>query len=300
MLSATTSPVIRARALRKTYGRAVALDGLDLTIRQGEIHGFLGPNGAGKSTTLRILLGLVRRSAGDVEVLGRDPWADPTATNRDIAYVPGDVALWPQLTGGEAIDLLVKLRGGGDPAELARLMDVFDLDPRKKARTYSKGNRQKVALVAAFARPAPLYIFDEPTSGLDPLIESVFRREVDRVRGQGSTVLLSSHLLSEVEQLCDHVTIIRNGRAVETSRLSDLLRGTSTRFRVSGADAVSLAGIPGVTDLLDDGDLLQFDAAPDAVPSVLGALHAAGATSVSATPPTLESLFLRHYEADAR
>ena len=300
MLSATPSPVIRTRALRKTFGRAVALDGLDLTIRQGEIHGFLGPNGAGKSTTLRILLGLVRRSAGEVEVLGRDPWADPTITNRDIAYVPGDVALWPDLTGGEAIDLLLKLRGGGDTAELARLMEAFDLDPRKKARTYSKGNRQKVALVAAFARPAPLYIFDEPTSGLDPLIESVFRREVERVQAHGSTVLLSSHLLSEVEQLCDHVTIIRNGRAVETSRLSDLLRGTSTRFQVTGVDAAALGQIPGVTGVLDDGDLLQFDATPGAISSVLGALHAGGATSVSATPPTLESLFMRHYEADAK
>ena len=213
------------------------------------MHGFLGPNGAGKSTTLRILLGLVHRTAGEVDVLGRDPWPDPTATNRDIAYVPGDVALWPNLTGGEAIDLLLNLRGGGDSGELARLIDAFDLDPRKKARTYSKGNRQKVALVAAFARRAPLYILDEPTSGLDPLIEAVFRREIERVRDAGSTVLLSSHLLSEVEHLCDHVTIIRAGRTVEAARMSDLIsRATSA-----------------------DGEL-----------------------------PTLESLFLRHYEADEK
>lgn len=249
MLSTTPTPVVRARGLRKSYGRAIALDGLDLTVNDGEVHGFLGPNGAGKSTTLRILLGLVRRTAGEVEVLGRDPWPDPTATNRDIAYVPGDVALWPNLTGGEAIDLLLNLRGGGDPGERARLIDVFDLDPKKKSRTYSKGNRQKVALVAAFARRAPLYILDEPTSGLDPLIEAVFRREIERVREAGSTVLLSSHILGEVQQLCDHVTIIRSGRTVETAPMDELI---------------------------------------------------SRATPPNGAAPTLESLFLRHYEADEK
>jgi ABC-2 type transport system ATP-binding protein len=223
------SPVV-VRDLHKRFGRAVALDGLDLEVAAGEVHGFLGPNGAGKSTTLRILLGLVRPTSGAVSVLGRDPWREPTRTNADIAYVPGDVALWPNLTGGETIDLLLRLRGGADAGERARLLDAFELDPRKKSRTYSKGNRQKVALVAAFARPAALYVFDEPTSGLDPLMEQVFRQEVARVRGAGSTVLLSSHILGEVTQLCDRVTIIRDGRTVEASSLDAI--------RASGADSL--------------------------------------------------------------
>jgi ABC-2 type transport system ATP-binding protein len=291
---------VRVRKLRKSYGSSIALDDLDLTVNKGEVHGFLGPNGAGKSTTLRILLGLAHRTGGEVAVLGRDPWLDPRATNRDIAYVPGDVALWPDLTGGETIDLLLSLRGGGSPGERARLLDAFDLDPRKKARTYSKGNRQKVALVAAFARHSRLYILDEPTSGLDPLIESVFRDEIRRVRDAGSTVLLSSHLLSEVEQLCDQVTIIRDGRTVEASGMSDLLRDAVTRFEVAGLEVDDVRTIPGVGSVASADGLLRFDATPDAVPAVLGALHDAGATAITATAPTLESLFLRHYETSRR
>jgi ABC-2 type transport system ATP-binding protein len=209
--------------LRKTYGRATALDGLDLSLAEGEVHGFLGPNGAGKSTTIRILLGLAKASSGAVSVLGADPWTASPASRSRIAYVPGDVALWPGLTGGETIDLLTALRGGGGRAERTRLLEAFELDPRKRARTYSKGNRQKVALVAAFTMPADLYILDEPTSGLDPLMEAVFRTEVERVRAEGATVLLSSHILSEVEHLCDRVTIIRAGRTVETNSISDIL-----------------------------------------------------------------------------
>jgi len=269
MLSTSPVPVVRVHGLRKSYGPAIAVNGLELTVNRGEVHGFLGPNGAGKSTTLRILLGLVHRTAGEVEVFGRDPWPDPTSTNRDVAYVPGDVALWPNLTGGETIDLLLNSRGGGDRGEVDRLIEAFDLDPRKKARTYSKGNRQKVALVAAFARRAPLYVLDEPTSGLDPLIESVFRKQIERVRNAGSTVLLSSHLLSEVEQLCDHVTIIRDGRTVESARLSDLVQGTATRFEVTATDIDAVSAVPGVTD-------------------------------VAPVAPTLESPFLRHYQADDR
>jgi len=266
-------------------------------VDEGEVHGFLGPNGAGKSTTIRILLGLVRPTAGTAEVFGRDPWRHPTLTNRDVAYVPGDVSLWPNLSGGETIDLLLRLRGGADPGERERLLAAFELDPRKKARTCSKGNRQKVALVAAFARRAPLYVLDEPTSGLDPLMDAVFRDEVRRVREAGSTVLLSSHLLSEVEQLCDRVTIIRAGRHVETAPLADLVRGTATRFAVTGVGSAAVAGIPGVSSLEADGEGVRFDAAPDAVPAVLAALQGAGARSLTATPPTLESLFLRHYDA---
>ena len=294
----SVSPIVSVRELRKRFGRTLALDDFDLTVEPGEIHGFLGPNGAGKSTTIRILLGLVRPTAGTVSVFGRDPWRDPTSTNRDVAYVPGDVALWPNLSGGETIDVLLRLRGGGDADERARLMDVFEFDPRKKARTYSKGNRQKVALIAAFARRAPLYVLDEPTSGLDPLMEAVFRDEIRRVRDAGSTVLLSSHLLSEVEQLCDRVTIIRAGRQVESGSLTDLMRDAATRFEVSGVDRGELAGIPGVRGFEDRGETLVFDADPEAVPAVLGALQGAGARMLSAAPPTLESLFLRHYDAD--
>ncbi len=216
-------PVIDVRELRKIYGRSTALDGLDLTLMPGEVHGFLGPNGAGKSTTLRILLGLAKPTSGRALVFGRDPWSAPASTRTSIAYVPGDVALWPNLTGGEIVDLLLALSGGSERGERDRLVSVFELDTRKKARTYSKGNRQKVALVAAFARRVPLYVLDEPTSGLDPVMEAVFRSEVSRVKSEGSAVLLSSHLLSEVEHLCDRVTIIRDGRVVESSALADIM-----------------------------------------------------------------------------
>lgn len=216
------SPIIHVRGLRKNYGRTTALDGFDLDVEPGEVHGFLGPNGAGKSTTIRILLGLARATSGTATVFGRDPWRHATETNADIAYVPGDVALWPNLTGGETIDLLLSLRGGGSARDRDRLVQEFDFDPRKKARTYSKGNRQKVALIAALARPARLYVLDEPTSGLDPLMEATFRREIARVRAEGATVLLSSHILGEVSQLCDRVTIIREGRTVQTSTMADI------------------------------------------------------------------------------
>lgn len=298
MLSSTPA-LVRARNLTKRYGPTLALDDFGLTVEEGEVHGFLGPNGAGKSTTLRILLGLVRPTSGTVEVMGRDPWEHPELTNAEVAYVPGDVALWPNLSGGETIDLLLRLRGGGDPRARARLLDAFELDPSKKARTYSKGNRQKVALVAAFARRASLYVLDEPTAGLDPLMEAVFRDEVRRVQEAGSTVLLSSHLLGEVEQLCDRVTIIRAGRHVETTPLADLMRGAATRFEVVGVASAALGGIPGVAGLAADGETVRFEADADAVPAVLAALHRAGARSLTATPPTLESLFLRHYDRHA-
>ncbi len=221
---------IDVRDLTKRFGRATALDGFDLSVAEGEVHGFLGPNGAGKSTTIRILLGLVKATSGAATVFGRDPWREATTSNADVAYVPGDVALWPNLTGGETIDLLLTLRGGGVAAERERLMDVFEFDPRKKARTYSKGNRQKVALIAAFARPARLYVLDEPTSGLDPVMESVFRAEIARVRAEGATVLLSSHILAEVTELCDHITIIREGKTVQASTMDEV--------RASGAESL--------------------------------------------------------------
>jgi ABC-2 type transport system ATP-binding protein len=287
---------IDAHGLVKTFGRVRALDGLDLTVRQGEVHGFLGPNGAGKSTTIRVLLGLLRANGGSATVLGRDPWRDAVSIHRSLAYVPGDVSLWPNLSGGETIDLLTSLRGGADPQLRSRLLADFELDPRKKGRGYSKGNRQKVALIAALARRADLYLFDEPTSGLDPVMEEVFRREVERVRGEGATVLLSSHILSEVEQLCERVTIVRAGRAVETGSLSELRHLTRTSFHVvTGASPEALAALPGVHELHAEADRLVFDVDTDAMDPVLAALTAAGVSSLTVAPPSLEELFLRHY-----
>lgn len=287
---------IHTRGLVKIFGRVRALDGLDLTVEPGEVHGFLGPNGSGKSTTIRVLLGLLRASGGSAMVLGLDPWRDAVAIHRRLAYVPGDVSLWPNLSGGETIDLLTSLRGGADPGLRARLLSDFELDPTTRGRAYSKGNRQKVALVAAFARRAELYLFDEPTSGLDPVMEEVFRREVERVRGEGATVLLSSHILSEVEQLCEKVTIVRAGKAVESGSLSELRHLTRTSFHVAtGATPAELAALPGVHDVHREADRLAFDVDTDAIGPVLTALTAAGVSAMTVAPPSLEELFLRHY-----
>jgi ABC-2 type transport system ATP-binding protein len=288
--------VIEAASLVKTFGRTRALDGLDLSVDEGEVHGFLGPNGAGKSTTIRVLLGMLRRRSGTATVFGRDPWRDAVAIHRDVAYVPGDVSLWPNLSGGETIDFLTRLRGGTDKQLRTRLLRDFDLDPKKKGRSYSKGNRQKVALVAAFARPAKLYVLDEPTSGLDPVMESVFRAEIERVQKEGATVLLSSHILSEVEQLCDRVTIVRAGKAVETGTLAEMRHLTRTSFRVAtAAKLADVQKLAGVHDARAEADQLVFDADTDAVNGVLAALTKAGVSSLSVSPPSLEELFLRHY-----
>jgi len=280
--------------LVKTFGRTRALDGLDLTVEQGEVHGFLGPNGSGKSTTIRILLGLLRADSGTATLLGGDPWRDAVPLHRRLAYVPGDVTLWRNLSGGEAIDLLGRLRGGLDPARRAELLERFELDPTKKGRSYSKGNRQKVALVAAFAGDTDLLILDEPTSGLDPLMEEVFRECVAEARDRGTTVLLSSHILSEVEALCDRVSIIRAGRTVETGTLDDLRHLTRT-----SVDAV-LTGPPPrpdyVHDLTIDGDRLRCQVDTEQLGTLLAELTAVGVRSLASRPPTLEELFLRHYE----
>ncbi|MGG7508141.1 ATP-binding cassette domain-containing protein [Plantibacter sp. YIM 135249] len=288
--------VIEASGLVKQFGRVRALDGLDLSIDEGEVHGFLGPNGAGKSTTIRVLLGLTRRSSGRVTVFGEDPWTAAVPIHRRLAYVPGDVTLWPNLSGGETIDLLAGMRGGADPALRARLIADFDLDPKKKARSYSKGNRQKVALIAAFARRAELYLLDEPTSGLDPVMEAVFREQVKRVTADGATVFLSSHILSEVEELCDRVTIIRSGIAVEHGTLSEMRHLTSTAFTVvTDADVDAIAALPGVLHAVRDGDTLRFDVSTDAVGRVVAHLAGSRVDAMTATPPSLEELFLRHY-----
>lgn len=290
---------INAAGLHKAFGRTRALDGLDLAVTTGEVHGFLGPNGAGKSTTIRVLLGLLRADSGGVELLGGDPWADAVELHRRIAYVPGDVTLWRNLSGGEVIDLYGRLRGGRgglDRARRAELIERFELDPTKKGRTYSKGNRQKVALVAAFAADVELLILDEPTSGLDPLMEEVFRSCVSEARAAGRTVLLSSHVLSEVEALCDRVSIIRKGRTVETGSLAELRHLTRTSISAElAAPPNGLAHLPGVHDVQVQGQKIRLQADTDKLDAVLRSLAASGVRSLTATPPTLEELFLRHY-----
>jgi ABC-2 type transport system ATP-binding protein len=288
---------IRIEALVKNFGRTRALDGLDLTVRTGEVHGFLGPNGAGKTTTLRVLLGLLKADEGTVRLLGGDPWAQATELHRRLAYVPGDVTLWPNLSGGEVIDLLGRLRGGLDAERRKELLERFDLDPKKKGRSYSKGNRQKVALVAALASDVELLLLDEPTSGLDPLMEDVFRQVIREERHKGRTVLLSSHILAEVEALCDRVTIIREGRAVESGTLAELRHLTGVSIQAELAHpADGLARVPGVHDLQAQNGQVRFHVDPGALDAALRELTSAGVRSLVSRPPTLEELFLRHYD----
>ncbi|MFV0462199.1 MAG: ATP-binding cassette domain-containing protein [Nostocoides sp.] len=288
--------VITIRGLRKSFGATTALNGLDLTVTEGEVHGFLGPNGAGKSTALRILLGLVRADAGQLRLLGGDPWADAVELHTRLAYVPGDVTLWPNLTGGEVIGLLGRLRGGKDEARAAELVERFDLDPTKKCRTYSKGNRQKVSLIAALASAAPLLLLDEPTSGLDPLMEVIFREVIAELREQGSTVLLSSHLLSEVEHLADAVTIIRGGVAVESGTLASLRHLSATMIEATTRlTPTAIAHLPGVHDVTIDADRVRAHVDPDALDAVMAHLAGLGVTALSASPPTLEEVFLSQY-----
>jgi ABC-2 type transport system ATP-binding protein len=287
---------ISVTGLVKTFGHVRALDGLDLTVPTGEVHGFLGPNGSGKSTTIRVLLGLLRRDAGAVELLGGDPWADAVELHRRLAYVPGDVSLWPNLSGGEAIDLLGRLRGGLDPRRRAELIERFELDPTKKGRTYSKGNRQKVALVAALASDAELLLLDEPTSGLDPLMETVFQDCVEEIRRAGRTVLLSSHILAEVEALCDRVSIIRAGRTVETGTLVELRHLTRTSIDVETVqEPAGLDALAGVHNMQVDDHRARFDVDTSRLDETLRRLSALGVRTLSSRPPTLEELFLRHY-----
>ncbi len=288
---------IEVSNLTKSFGSVRALDGLDLTVAEGEVHGFLGPNGAGKSTTIRILLGLMRADAGTVRLLGGDPWADAVALHRDIAYVPGDVTLWPTLTGGETIDMLARMRGGIDEQRRAELIERFSLDPTKKARTYSKGNRQKVSLVSAFSSHARLLLLDEPSSGLDPLMENVFQQCVGEARDRGATVLLSSHILAETEALCERVTIIRAGKTVESGTLDSMrhLSRTSIKAELIG-DPGDLTRIKGVEDVSVEGRTLRAQVDGESLAEVIKALGDAGVRSLVSQPPTLEELFLRHYD----
>jgi ABC-2 type transport system ATP-binding protein len=297
--------------VRKRFGKATALDGLDLTVAAGEVHAFLGPNGAGKTTTIRVLLGLLRRDGGDVTLLGGDPWRDATTLHSRLAYVPGDVTLWPAMTGGEIIDLLARLRGGRTPnhggpshgqdkKRRQELIERFDLDPSKKARAYSKGNRQKVALIAALASDAELLVFDEPTSGLDPLMEAAFRECVNAERQAGRTVLLSSHILAEAEALADRVTIIRAGRTVETGTLADMRHLTRTTIDAELYGPIETASLPGTHDAVLDGTRLRCEVDNTALTEVLRRLAATGVRTLTCRPPTLEELFLRHYADQTR
>ena len=292
--------VIDVRGVVKKFGSTLALDGLDLQVERGEVHAFLGPNGAGKTTTLRILLGLLRRDGGSIEVLGKDPWTDAVALHSQLAYVPGEVNLWPQLTGGEVIDLLGRLHGGLDPQRRARYLELFELDPTKKSRSYSKGNRQKVALIAALAADVPLLLLDEPTSGLDPLMDARFRDCVHAFREGGGTVLLSSHILSEAEALSDRVTIIRNGKAMESGSLQQLRHLSRTRIDARVAEVpAGLHDIPGVHDLDVEGQRVTCEVGAEGIGLLMSALSDGGLQALTSQQPTLEEVFLKHYQDGA-
>lgn len=292
---------IETVGLVKRFGNVVALNGLDLTVRAGEVHGFLGPNGSGKSTTIRVLLGLLRADAGRAEVLGGDPWRDAVALHRRLAYVPGDVDLWPNLTGGQVIDLFARLRGRFDQRRRDELCERFALDPTKKCRTYSKGNRQKVALIAALASGVELYLLDEPTAGLDPLMEAVFQDCVRELKAQGASVLLSSHILAQVEVLADRISIIRDGAIVETGSLTELRHLTRTTITAEVADAANaLAALEGVHGLEHRDHQIRFEVDGERVEETMRVLASMGIRSIVAQPPTLEQLLLRHYGDELR
>lgn len=287
--------VIETRELTKYFGRQAALKGLDLTVKQGEVYGFIGPNGAGKTTTIRILLGMLRKSGGDVKLLGGDPWQDAVALHKRLAYVPGDVTLWPNLTGGEVIDFLGSLHGKVNPSRRKELLDRFQLDPKKKCRDYSKGNRQKVALISAFLSDAELLILDEPTSGLDPLMELTFQECIFEAKKQGKTVFLSSHILAEVEALCDRVGIIRQGKIVESGTLEELRHLTRTTVTVELVKPMNLTLLQGVYDVSQKEGKWRFSVDANAMETVMNVLAPMGIKFLTAEPPTLEELFIRHY-----
>lgn len=289
-------PVIKISKLEKSYGKTQALKSVDLEVERGQVFGFIGPNGAGKSTTIRILLGLLRKDSGSVTLLDGDPWRDAVELHKRLAYVPSDVTLWPNLSGGEVIDLLARLRGNLNPRRRSELLDMFNLDPSKKCRTYSKGNRQKVVLISALVSDVELLILDEPTSGLDPLMEEVFQHWVMKTKEEGKTIFLSSHILAEVEKLCDRISIIKEGRIVEQGTLSELryMKSTIINAECSG-NIEGLRAIPGVHDLQSEGKRLQLTVDNAQLSPVLQYLAGAGVTALQSAPPTLEELFIRHY-----
>ncbi|PYZ97683.1 ABC transporter ATP-binding protein [Alteribacter lacisalsi] len=294
--------VIETTGLTKEFGKFRALTGVNMDVKQGEVYGFIGPNGAGKSTTIRVLLGILKATEGQARIFGRDAWKEAVELHKQIAYVPGDVNLWPNLTGGEVIDLMISLRGEkGNPLKREELIDRFKLDPAKKCRTYSKGNRQKVALVAAFASESDLYILDEPTSGLDPLMERVFQEYVGRVKAEGKTVLLSSHILSEVERLCDRVGIIRGGEIIESGTLDELRHLTRTGILVKTKSPIEgLSSLNGVHDVKENDGALSFQADGEELAQIMQHVSRFGVIKLESAPPTLEDLFMRHYEGTGK
>lgn len=296
---ASEGNVISIKGLTKKFGSFSALDELDLEVKKGEVHGFLGPNGAGKSTTIRILLGLLKKSGGDVKMLGMDPWSDAVELHKRIAYVPGEVNLWPNLSGGEAIDLIASLRGGIDKNRRDELTEAFKFNPKKKFRAYSKGNRQKVAIIAALASDVDVYILDEPTSGLDPLMESVFQREIDILKKKGKTILLSSHILAEVETLCDRITIIRNGKTIQSGTLKEMRHLTNTTIVVDTKKPVTgLSKVAPIHNANIEKNHAKFEVASKDLDAVLKHLTKFGVESMTSHPPTLEEMFMSHYNED--
>ncbi|MGE7696409.1 ATP-binding cassette domain-containing protein [Lysinibacillus sp. NPDC094177] len=290
--------VLEVRNLTKKFGKFTALDGVNFEVRSGEVFGFIGPNGAGKSTTIGVLLGILKATDGEVKLFGKDAWNEAVEIHKRLAYVPGDVNLWPNLTGGEVIDLFVKLRGTNNKSKREVLIKKFDLDPTKKCRTYSKGNRQKVALIAAFSSEADLYILDEPTSGLDPLMEQVFQECVMEIKNKGKSVLLSSHILSEVEKLCDRVGIIRQGKIIETGSLNELRHLTRTHILVETKKPISsLSKLQGIHDIKETNQGLTFQVDTEELDSAIRHISQFGIVKLESAPPTLEDLFMRHYES---
>ncbi|RCW62736.1 ABC transporter ATP-binding protein [Saliterribacillus persicus] len=292
--------IVTTKALSKKFGKVTALDGVDLNVEEGEVYGFIGPNGAGKSTTIRILLGILQATSGSAQIFGKDVWQDAVEIHKRIAYVPGDVNLWENLTGGEVIDLFSKLRGKTNQKKKERLIEQFQLDPSKKCGTYSKGNRQKIALVAAFASEADLYILDEPTSGLDPLMERVFQECVHEAKRNGKSVLLSSHILSEVERLCDRIGIIRQGKIIESGSLSEMRHLTRSHFFVETKSSIpELGSQKGVHDVREEEGKLGFQVDTENLDQVMQYVSKFGITKLESKSPTLEDLFMRHYEKDS-
>jgi len=289
--------IVEIQGLQKTFGKFEALQDVSFTVKPGEVVGFIGPNGAGKSTTIRILLGILKRSAGKAEIFGKDVWQESTAIHQSISYVPGDVALWGNLTGGEIIDLFMKLHGRGDQQKRNRLIERFELDPKKKAKSYSKGNRQKVGLIAALSVDSDLYILDEPTSGLDPLMESIFQEEIEKVKETEKAVLLSSHILSEVERLADKVAIIRQGKIVESGSLEELRHLTrSTVTLITEQDVAQMTNVEGIYDFEQNNNQATFSADPQYLNNILKEVSKLDVKKFESVPPTLEDLFMRHYE----
>ncbi|HCS73823.1 MAG TPA: ABC transporter ATP-binding protein [Clostridiales bacterium] len=291
--------ILNVSNLTKKFGKFTALDGIDLEVNKGEVYGFIGPNGAGKTTTIRVILGILKATQGKATVFGKDAWKDAVEIHKNLAYVPGEVNLWPNLTGGEVIDLFVKLRGSNNVSRREELIERFDLDPSKKCRTYSKGNRQKVSLIAAFASDADLYLLDEPTSGLDPLMEKVFQEYVMEAKEQGKSILLSSHILSEVEKLCDKVSIIRQGKIIESGSLEELRHLTRTRIELETKDSVdSLNKVKGVHDLEKNDKTIYFQVDTEELANVMRHVSQFDIVKLESAPPTLEDLFMKHYKGD--